>query len=76
MTWYFDPEGSTMDVYDHTGTLVAESRAFNGVWSDVPDEVLVVMDEEAVAAFQAGDNQYVLQTLRHAAFELVEEGTP
>lgn len=30
--WYFDPNGSTMDVYDHTGTKVASHTpiAFDG----------------------------------------------
>jgi len=76
MTWHFDPSGKTIDVYDHTGTQVASDRPFSGVWSDIPGEVLAVMNEQAVAAFESGDTLYTLQTLRHAAFELVEEGTP
>lgn len=86
MTWLFDASGNTMDVYDQEGNLVAADRVFgsndpdndNGSWSgDFPDEVLEVMDETAVAEFQAsGITMYALQILRHAAFEKIEEGTP
>lgn len=78
MTWYFNPSNTTMDVYDHTGALVAQDREFGGAWSgDFPDKVLEVMDETAVEEFQAnGITIYALQCLRHGAFELIEEGTP
>jgi len=76
VTWYFDPSGETVDVYDHEGSLVAEGKEFYGSWSGVPDVVFTVMDEQAVEAFQNGDTMYVLQTLRHGAFELIEEGNP
>ena len=83
--WYFDPKETAMDVYDHTGSLIVEDRAFgtndagdNGAWTgDYPDEVLAVMDEAFVAEVQAnGLTTYAGQCLRHGAFELVEQGTP
>lgn len=76
MTWYFDPTDQTIDVYDHTGSIVADGRPIDGSWSRFPDDVLEIMDLEAVAAFERNDMAYVLQTLRHGAFELIEEGTP
>lgn len=76
MTWYYTPDGNSLDVYDHTGAAVANNRAFSGGWSGIPDEVYTVMYEEATAAFQAGDTQRVLRILAEAAFEQIEEGTP
>lgn len=76
MTWYFDPDVDTMDVYDHTGSLVASDIPISGWDDDFPDEVLEVIDTEAVDAYQANDVKRVLQCLRHGAFELIEEGTP
>lgn len=77
MTWYFNPSGTTVDVYDHTGTLVASGREFSGRWTDEPPQVVYdVMDEEAVSAYENGDTMRMLQCLRHGAFGLVEEGTP
>lgn len=76
MTWYFDPTGTTMDVYDHEGALVAQDRSFSGRWSDppgYPDEVLEVMRE----SFQTGGpSAYNQALLRDAATENIEEGTP
>lgn len=76
MTWLFDPSGTTMDVYDHEGTLVASDRSFSGRWTDppgFPDEVLDVMQE----SFQTGGpTAYNQQLLRDAALNNIEEGTP
>lgn len=73
MTWYFDPHGTTMDVYDHTGTLVAQGREFGGTWTDYPDEVLTVMRES-----MDGDqpSAYNRSLLADAATENIVEGTP
>lgn len=83
MTWYFDPTSDTFDLYDHTGAQVASDVEFSGVWSDPPgfpkQVVYDEMDAIAVQAYQdAGGtvDLYVLQTLRHAIFDLIEEGTP
>lgn len=76
MVWLFNSNGRSLDVYDHTGSQVATDRPFSGSWSRFPDEVLEVMKEEAVAAFQAGETQRVLRILADAAFEDIEEGTP
>lgn len=84
MTWYFDPSGKTMDVYDHNGSLVAQDRDYGRLvdgemvytWEgEAPQEVYKVMDEEAVKAFP-DDTIRILQLLRHGSFELVEQGTP
>lgn len=76
MTWYFDPDGMTMDVYDHEGTLVAADRPFSGAWSTppgYPPEVLEVMRE----AFQTGGpTSYNQALLRDAATDNIQVGTP
>lgn len=46
MTWHFDPSGTIIDIYDHSGTQVASGREFSGSWSGVPQVVLGVMYEE------------------------------
>jgi len=81
MTWYFDPSGTTMDVYDHTGTMIAQDRLIpetdesgEGNWmGDYPDEVLVVMRES-----MDGDqpSAYDQSLLADAATENIEEGMP
>lgn len=76
MTWYFDPSGTTLDVYDHTGSKVASNREFSGVWSNFPDEVLTVMQEEAEDAVANNDTTRALYCVAYAAFEDIEEGTP
>lgn len=81
MTWYFDPSGRTIDVYDHTGSLVREDVEFGGSWEgDFPRNVLLdIMYQEAKASYNdAGGavTQYVLLTLAEATFEQIEEGTP
>lgn len=74
MTWYFDPSGTTMDVYDHTGDRVATGREFGGSWSgDFPDEVLVVMRETMKGNQPSAYNQTLLAD---AATENIEQGTP
>jgi hypothetical protein len=81
MTWYFDPEGSTMDVYDHTGEIVREDYEFGGSWTGpFPREsILSIMYDEAASAYNETDGvvtEYVLLTLAEATFEQIEQGTP
>jgi len=76
MTWNYETTETEIDVYDHTETLVAEDRAFSGAWSDYPDEVLEVMQEEAEAALETGSIRRALRIVALAAFEDIEEGTP
>jgi len=76
MTWYFDVTGTRLDIYDHTGALVAEGQAFSGVWSDYPDEMFAVMQAEAEEALAIGNTERVLRIIAQAAFEDIEEGIP
>jgi len=78
MTWYCDPSGTTMDVFDHTGEQKASDREFGGSWTgDYPDDVLQVMQEVAVAEYQAnGFGDYLMTVLRDAIFENIEMATP
>lgn len=74
MTCYFDPNGETVDVYDHEGTLVGESVEFSGSWSGAyPREVLDVL-----YSARDGDapNAYNQELLFCLAAEQIEEGTP
>lgn len=72
--WYFDPNGETVDVYDHEGTLVAEARDFPGSWSgDFPDVVLEVMRENYESGGPTSYNQAIN---RDAATENIEQGIP
>lgn len=77
MTWYFQPNGDTMDVYDHNGLMVKNNYEFGGTWEDAfPDEVLDIMNEQARQAINNGDTDYALLTLADAAFEQIEHGVP
>lgn len=51
MTWHYDIAGdnSSMDIYDHTGTLVA-TLSNDGSGFGIPDDVLDVMVDEAQTA--------------------------
>lgn len=74
MTCYFDPSGSTMDVYDHEGTLVVENFEFGGSWSgDFPREVLDVLYANREGSQPSAYNQELLFCL---AAEQIEMGTP
>ena len=76
MTWYFDPDSDTIDIYDHTGSLVAEGRAFSGAWPDYPPVVATVVDEEVTEAIDAADLPYALTAVADLAAGNIEEGTP
>jgi len=76
MTWYFDPSSDSIDVYDHTGALVAEGRAFSGAWSGTPDMVYEVMADEARKAAAAGNLEYAAAVFADGIADDIEEGTP
>jgi hypothetical protein len=76
MTWYFDPDGTTVDIYDHTGTLVADSRAFSAAWSDYPDVVETVLTQEIADAIDTADFPYALTAVADLAAGNIEEGSP
>jgi hypothetical protein len=76
MTWWFDPTNQTIDIYDHTGALVAEGREFSGVWSDYPDVVTTVGNEEVAEAIDSADLPYALTATADLAAGNIEEGTP
>jgi hypothetical protein len=74
MTCYFDPSGTTVDVYDHEGNLVGESIEFSGSWSgDFPREVLDVLREAMEGSKPSAYNQALLADM---AGENIEQGTP
>jgi len=76
MTWYYTPTGETLDVYDHTGTLVRESVAFSGAWSNVPDPVYNCMADAAREAAARGDLEYAAEVFADAIADDIKEGTP
>jgi len=76
MTWSFTANGETLDVYDHTGTLVRESVAFSGAWSDVPEPVYDTMADAAREAAARGDLEYAAETFADAIADDIEEGQP
>lgn len=77
MTWYFDPSGTSLDVYDHDGVKVASGREFVGSWRGrFPSEVLTIMQEQAEAAIANSNNEYAIKTVLEMAGENIEEGTP
>jgi hypothetical protein len=76
MTWFFDPNGTTVDIYDHTGDLVAEGREFAGTWSDYPDVVATVVAEEVADAIDSADLPYALTAVADLAAGNIEEGPP
>lgn len=76
MTWYFTPDAKTLNVYDHTGTLVRESVAFSGTWSDVPEPVYNCMADAAREAAARGDLGYAAEVFADAISDDIEEGQP
>lgn len=63
-----------MDVYNHTGTLVAEDYEFGGSWSgEFPHEVLDVLYSNRDGSSPSAYNQELLFCL---AAEQIEMGTP
>lgn len=74
MTCYFDPEGTTMDVYDHEGTLVGENVEFGGSWNgDFPRDVLDVLRDAMEGSKPSAYNQDLLADM---ASENIKEGVP
>jgi len=76
MTWMFSPTGDTLNVYDHTGTLVRESVSFSGSWSDVPEPVYNTMADAAREAAARGDLGYAAKVFADAIADDIEEGQP
>jgi len=76
MTWYYDPKQDTLDVYDHTGTLVRESVSFSGAWSGVPEPVYNAMADAARQAAARGDLGYAAEVFADAIADDIEEGQP
>jgi len=76
MTWYFSPSSESLDVYDHTGTLVREDVGFSGAWSDVPDPVYNCMADAAREAAARGDLAYAAEVFADAIADDIQEGRP
>lgn len=74
MTCYFDPNGTTMDVYDHEGNLVGDNVEFNGSWSgDFPREVLDVLRGAMEGTKPSAYNQVLLADM---ASENIKQAVP
>lgn len=76
MTWYFDPEGETVDLYDPDGEVVAEGVEFSGSWSEYPRGEL--RDEVAghlASGAPANTEQAILWAFDWLAGD-VQEGQP
>ena len=74
MTCYFDPHGTTMDVYDHDGNLVGEDVEFGGTCRGrYPPEVLDVLYDAREESQPSAYNQELLFCL---AGGQIERGTP
>jgi len=76
MTWNYVVSGGELDVYDHTNTLVRESLAFSGAWSDVPEPVYDIMADAARQAAARGDLGYAAEVFADAIADDIEEGQP
>jgi len=76
MTWYYNPSAETVDVYDHTGTLVRESVGFSSTWSDVPEPVYDCMADAAREAAAGGNLEYAAEVFGDAIADDIEEGQP
>lgn len=76
MTWHYTPNGGTLNVYDHTGTLVRENVSFSGAWSGVPGEVYECMADAARDAASRGDLAYAAEVFADGIADDIEEGVP
>jgi hypothetical protein len=77
MTWYFDAQEGTVDLYDPDGNVVAEGIGFSGAWEGgYPEQEL----RDEVAEHLVSGSIGTTETAILWAFEWlsgdVEEGTP
>lgn len=77
MTWYYDisTDRSSMDVYDHTGSLIT-TIANDGTGFSIPNDVLDVMYDELQTALSNNNNTRAIKISADAACEQINEGTP
>jgi len=76
MTWYYSCNSNTLDVYDHTNTLVRESVDIPEAWSNVPDPVYEIMADAAREAAVRGNLKYAAEVFADAIADDIEEGQP
>ena len=75
MSWTYSlaDDRSTLEIYDHTDTLVIAIDN-DGSGFQIKQEVLQAMEDAAIAEYQSnGYSPNLLQILRHAIFENIEE---
>lgn len=78
MTWYYDiaDDNSEMDIYDRDGSL-DRTLTNNGGGFTIPEDVFQAIEEAAIEEYSAnGFSNRLLQLLRDAIFENIQEGTP
>lgn len=77
MTWNYQisDDGTSMDVYDHVGTLVATLQN-NGSGFDVPDDILSIMADEIDAAADAGNIDRAVAIARDGSCQQIKRGAP
>jgi len=83
MTWYFDPDDETFDLYDHTGEMVREGHEFAGGWTgDYPDDVEAIMAQAARENSNVGNGnapiatEYAVLTMLDYMEGSIEQGVP
>jgi hypothetical protein len=76
MTWYFDPDGETVDLYDPDGALVTEDRPFSGSWSDYPTELDPVAVDHILSLSLSTNLSTGFRFLGEWATGDIEQGTP
>jgi len=76
VTWYYSigDSGRSVEVYDHTGQLVA---SITNQPVNVPGTILEVMEQEAMSGgTDSGLTKRQVAILRDAIFRNIEEGKP
>lgn len=77
MTWYYDisQDRSSMDVYDHTGSLVETVQNDGGGFKPKPDVLAVMEADVRGSGFDSLTRRQKIIMLE-AIFENIEQGTP
>ena len=75
MTWTYNlaDDRNTLEIYDHTNTLVARLDN-DGSGFQIKEEILQTMEDAAMAEYQAnGFSNNLMQILRDAIFENIDQ---
>jgi len=76
MTWYYDvADDGSMDVYDHTATLIKTVQN-DGNGFQIPNDIYEVMISETVSRGLQNTSEWQTQTIVDIAAGNIQKGAP